>query len=149
MRRVNAIAILGRAIGGTVSSVEVTSRVAQRRALQAAMFNSYSSSSPFWFTQRLVDRIGQSSSSVVHGVAGTMCFSAATAASISHDSHPTESLSSDKYLPKELVLYQYEACPFCNKVRGKFYTLFRDRFLFFLQFDKMAIDFSLINLKTW
>lgn len=25
---------------------------------------------------------------------------------------------SDKFAPKEVVLYQYDACPFCNKVKG-------------------------------
>jgi hypothetical protein len=24
----------------------------------------------------------------------------------------------DKYAPREVVLYQYDACPFCNKVKG-------------------------------
>ena len=26
-------------------------------------------------------------------------------------------------IPKEVVLYQYEACPFCNKVKGEFLVL--------------------------
>ena len=25
----------------------------------------------------------------------------------------------DKFAPKDVVLYQYDACPFCNKVKGK------------------------------
>lgn len=25
----------------------------------------------------------------------------------------------DRFSPKEVVLYQYDACPFCNKVKGK------------------------------
>jgi hypothetical protein len=26
----------------------------------------------------------------------------------------------DKFAPSEVVLYQYDACPFCNKVKGRF-----------------------------
>lgn len=35
----------------------------------------------------------------------------------------------DKYAPREVVLYQYDACPFCNKVKG---TVFWHRKPFFI-----------------
>lgn len=31
--------------------------------------------------------------------------------------------SEDAFKSKELVLFQYEACPFCNKVKGQFHFL--------------------------
>lgn len=50
------------------------------------------------------------------GVAGIVFFSAAAASSLGQEVHAKD--MSHKFNPKEVVLYQYEACPFCNKVKG-------------------------------
>lgn len=54
------------------------------------------------------------------GVAGIVFFSAAAASSLAQEVHAKE--MSQKFNPKEVVLYQYEACPFCNKVKGKSFS---------------------------
>jgi microsomal prostaglandin-E synthase 2 len=43
--------------------------------------------------------------------------SAAAAASLSQEVLAKEPPPAE-LVPKEVVLYQYEACPFCNKVKG-------------------------------
>jgi microsomal prostaglandin-E synthase 2 len=53
-----------------------------------------------------------------------MFFSAAAATSLAQEHahahvHAKETPKSHKFSPKDMVLYQYEACPFCNKVKGK------------------------------
>ncbi|KAK9113269.1 hypothetical protein Scep_020788 [Stephania cephalantha] len=59
-------------------------------------------------------------SSAHYGVAGALSFSVAAAAassSSSSDVYAKEPVRSD-LLPKDVLLYQYEACPFCNKVKA-------------------------------
>jgi len=55
------------------------------------------------------------------GVAGVVFFSAAAVSSLGQEVHAKE--MAQKFNPKEVVLYQYEACPFCNKVKGNLITL--------------------------
>ncbi|CAH2046915.1 unnamed protein product [Thlaspi arvense] len=53
------------------------------------------------------------------GVAGIVFFSAAAASSLGQEVHAKETSGpAQKFIPKEVVLYQYEACPFCNKVKA-------------------------------
>ncbi|MBA0808001.1 hypothetical protein Gohar_023770 [Gossypium harknessii] len=111
MRRVNGLATVGRALtcGGAV----------EKRLAQAALMSTCSSSSlnSHIFSQKLADRLGLSRPSLVRRVAGTMLFSVA-ASSLAQDALAKEKPRSEKFLPKEVVLYQYEACPFCNKVKA-------------------------------
>lgn len=111
MRRVNGLATVGRALtcGGAV----------EKRLAQAALMSTCSSSSSnsHIFSQKLADRLGLSRPSLVRRVAGTMLFSVA-ASSMAQDALAKEKPRSEKFLPKEVVLYQYEACPFCNKVKA-------------------------------
>ncbi|MBA0775159.1 hypothetical protein Gotri_010320 [Gossypium trilobum] len=111
MRRVNGLATVGRALtcGGAV----------EKRLAQAALMSTCSSSSlnSHIFSQKLADRLGLSRPSLVRRVAGTMLFSVA-ASSLAQDALAKEKPRSEKFLPKEIVLYQYEACPFCNKVKA-------------------------------
>ncbi|XP_048433243.1 prostaglandin E synthase 2-like isoform X2 [Pyrus x bretschneideri] len=113
MRRVNGIAFLTRvaiSMGGATTTTSAT----QHRLVHAAMLSTCSNSNPLWFTQRLGDRFGLSKpSSVPRCAGGHMCFSANAAASAAQEVHPHV-----KSLPQDVVLYQYEACPFCNKVRA-------------------------------
>ena len=48
------------------------------------------------------------------GIAGALSFSLALSTVAEAKAAPP----SPDLLPKEVVLYQYEACPFCNKVKG-------------------------------
>ena len=114
MRRINGLALLGR----TAARLGGATRVAganPQRLVQAATISSCSSSNPLWFSQSSVDRFGLSKPSTAAG--GSIWFST-TAAQEVH-SH----VSGDKFAPNDVVLYQYEACPFCNKVRGKNWKL--------------------------
>ncbi|KAK2664531.1 hypothetical protein Ddye_003105 [Dipteronia dyeriana] len=51
------------------------------------------------------------------GVAGALASVAAVASLSYQEVHAKEPLPAD-LAPKEVVLYQYEACPFCNKVKA-------------------------------
>ncbi|KAL1225062.1 hypothetical protein V5N11_019195 [Cardamine amara subsp. amara] len=61
------------------------------------------------------------------GVAGVFFFSTAAASSLAQEVHAKE------FNPKEVVLYQYEACPFCNKVKA------------FLDFNKIPYKIVEVN----
>ncbi|XP_020574388.1 prostaglandin E synthase 2 [Phalaenopsis equestris] len=53
------------------------------------------------------------SKSIKNGVAGALSFSFALSTAVEAKEPP-----SAEFLPKDVVLYQYEACPFCNKVKA-------------------------------
>ena len=105
MRRATGIAFLSRTISATSGGA------AHHRLLQAATISSCSHIGTLPVAQRFLDGFVQSNPSKAHGVAGTMRFSSVAAASLAPDAQ-------SKFLPKDVVLYQYEACPFCNKVKG-------------------------------
>ncbi|KAL8132800.1 uncharacterized protein LOC141712246 [Apium graveolens] len=52
------------------------------------------------------------------GVAGGIIFAAGVASYIGEQVYAKELPKSPEYMPKQVVLYQYEACPFCNKVKA-------------------------------
>lgn len=113
MRRVTGLAVLSRAIagnGGATLSTTAGIGAAQRRQILTSCSGH---TSPLWFTQRLPDRFDQSRSTVARGVPETMRFSV-TATTLAQDFDAKE-----KFQPKDVVLYQFEACPFCNKVKGE------------------------------
>ena len=116
MRRVNGVALVARAIAAG-SGATTTSAAAQARLLQAGIFSSCSRSGPGWLAGQFSDGFGQLSP-----FSGTMCFSNAASLAQDHLHHAAKgSTSFIKVSPKDVVLYQYEACPFCNKVKGKFH----------------------------
>ena len=53
------------------------------------------------------------------GVAGAVSFSLTFATVAAAEAKAKERPPTD-LLPQNVVLYQYQACPFCNKVRGEF-----------------------------
>ncbi|XP_068313916.1 uncharacterized protein [Pyrus communis] len=113
MRRISGIALLTRAAGSMGGATTATSAT-QHRLVQAAMLSTCSNSNPLWFTHRLGDRFGLSRPSTAAPCAGGhVCFSTNAAASLAQEPHAHE-----KFLSKDVELYQYEACPFCNKVRA-------------------------------
>ncbi|KAJ4963309.1 hypothetical protein NE237_023248 [Protea cynaroides] len=121
MRRAQSLAssVLGRALlpaleGYAAASSSAISTSVQPRLMQVALYNSYSGSSdqPRLFS----DYGGRPTRAVSLGVAGAVSFSVA-ASSVVPNVYAKEPLSSE-FLPKDVVLYQYEACPFCNKVKA-------------------------------
>ncbi|PSR99569.1 Glutathione S-transferase family protein isoform 2 [Actinidia chinensis var. chinensis] len=115
MKRFIGLAAIGRAIeGGTVTSGSTSTT--HHRFLQAALYSSssFSSAESRWFSHHEIAK--HSRRSAAHSIAGTMFFSAA-ASSLAEDVHAKEQTPSKKFLPNDVVLYQYEACPFCNKVK--------------------------------
>lgn len=107
----NGVAVLSRAIGlGGGGATSATNQ----RFLQAALYGttaySNANSNPHWLSSRgLADRFGPiAPSSVPNGVVGTRFI----------NSLAKEPPRAEKFSPKDVVLFQYEACPFCNKVKG-------------------------------
>nr|GMD97500.1 prostaglandin E synthase 2 [Ipomoea batatas] len=106
MRRLSAVAAMCRAAGGKSSYY---------RIVQASLYSTsgISDARSRWFScNKLED---QSSSTAARAVAGTMLFSVAATA-LTDEVHAKEPIN-QKFRPNDVVLYQYEACPFCNKVK--------------------------------
>ncbi|KAK4779170.1 hypothetical protein SAY86_006698 [Trapa natans] len=109
-----ASAILSRSLTSASGAVH-------RRFLQAALYGSSSGSgcrhgSRRWFSS-LLDSLGGSSSRAASlGLAGAVC-AAAAVTSFSQVVYAKEP-PPPEVVPKDVVLYQYEACPFCNKVKA-------------------------------
>ncbi|EOA13729.1 hypothetical protein CARUB_v10026807mg [Capsella rubella] len=120
MRRVTGLA--ARTIS---SSVGIHPRLAQSMAITTIS----SSSEPI--TRRFGGLPEISTPSFAGGVAGIVFFSAAAASSLGQEVHAKE--MAQKFNPKEVVLYQYEACPFCNKVKA------------FLDFNKIPYKIVEVN----
>ncbi|XP_011003060.1 PREDICTED: prostaglandin E synthase 2 [Populus euphratica] len=109
MRKVNQLATLSRAFSGAASR--------QRLVQGAAMTSTYAASSSQCFASRIAESFRISNPSVARGVTGTMFFSVA-ASSLAQEAQAKEAPPVEKLMPKDVVLYQYEACPFCNKVKA-------------------------------
>ncbi|KAL3845339.1 hypothetical protein ACJIZ3_002742 [Penstemon smallii] len=118
MRRAIGLAAVYRAVEGVSAAPAVTGNSIHQRLFQAALFstnNNNASPRSHWFYN---NRIAESQSARVgaHAVAGTMLFSVA-ATTFVEEVHAKEPVQS-KFRPNDVVLYQYEACPFCNKVKA-------------------------------
>lgn len=107
MRRASSVFLfrsITSARGGSTASVAVPNRF-----LQAALYNTASGaghSRRRWFSSILT-------AGTTFGVAGALIASV----SVSEEALAKEPPPSHA-LPNDVVLYQYEACPFCNKVKG-------------------------------
>ncbi|KAL6506700.1 hypothetical protein OROHE_022532 [Orobanche hederae] len=109
MRRVSGLAGIRRALEGVIAAPSVAGNNVLRRSLfQADVFSTTATNSlsarSHWFSRNRI------------AVAGTVLFSAA-ASTLIGEVEAKESVQS-KYRPNDVVLYQYEACPFCNKVKA-------------------------------
>ncbi|KAK9108681.1 hypothetical protein Sjap_016741 [Stephania japonica] len=127
MRRADAlVASLIRASASAASAASAAAAIEPSPTtpllLRHAFFSTTSSSSSSSYgrgTRSCIPHIS-GGSSAYYGVAGALSFSVAAASSSSSSSsdvYAKEPLRSD-LLPKDVVLYQYEACPFCNKVKA-------------------------------
>ncbi|KAK4348980.1 hypothetical protein RND71_031735 [Anisodus tanguticus] len=114
MKRVSRIAALYPAVDGTAALSAPQHRIST--AAQYSTSSNKSSTRSNWlvFNNLLNDLPVRRSA--VHAVAGTMLFSVA-ATTLTEEVLAKEAVPIE-LRPKELVLYQYEACPFCNKVKA-------------------------------
>ncbi|XP_050363229.1 uncharacterized protein LOC126782107 [Argentina anserina] len=110
MRRINGLAFLGRTAAGIGGSTRVGGATPQRLVQAATISSSRSNSTPLWSSQSSGDRFGLSKPSAAAGCA--MWFSTSAAQEV--HSH----VAAERFAPNDVVLYQYEACPYCNKVRA-------------------------------
>lgn len=110
MRRVAGMSVVRRAVGGVAAADQ------HHRLFQAALYSASSGNSSarsHWFSYNGIS--GENPSrAAAHAVLGTMLFSTA-ATTIVEEAHAKEHV---KFRPTDVVLYQYEACPFCNKVKA-------------------------------
>ncbi|KAG6618176.1 prostaglandin E synthase 2-like [Carya illinoinensis] len=115
MRRASTLAssVLSRTLATTHGGVN--SAAVNHRLLQVALFGSTGGSYARgrWFNSFT----GSTARSVSVGVAGALLSVAAAATSLSQEVHAKEPPPAE-LVPKDVILYQYEACPFCNKVRA-------------------------------
>ncbi|MED6106384.1 hypothetical protein PIB30_004157 [Stylosanthes scabra] len=108
MRRVvNRAIILGRANSAAVCG----GFTGGSTVCHVAPYGACSSSS----SQKLVDRLSLSNPYSAHSVR----FGSSAATSLAQDLQSNSSVRSEEgFKPKDVVLFQYEACPFCNKVKA-------------------------------
>lgn len=104
MRRFRGLVLMSRAVqgGGSTSAYPVHRRLIHAAALHSTGSNNLSAK------LNLVPAAG--------GVSRTNFFST-SASSVTEDDAPAME-PPVKVLPSDVVLYQYEACPFCNKVKA-------------------------------
>ncbi|KAL3840198.1 hypothetical protein ACJIZ3_024789 [Penstemon smallii] len=116
MRRISGIPAVYRAVSAGVPSVN--GNPIHSRLFQAALLSTNSNNSSARSHWRSYNRItaDQSARAAAHAVAGTMLFSLAAIALV-EEVHAKEPVVPE-FRPKDVVLYQYEACPFCNKVKA-------------------------------
>lgn len=101
----------------------------------------------YWTTsnpQNLVDRSNLSTPSVIRSdVIGFRHYGSAAAASPAEQDLKPRISEQNSFNPKEVVLFQYEACPFCNKVKGKNLFKLNVTCLFF-NLDEYCFEFPIV-----
>ncbi|GFY95409.1 glutathione S-transferase family protein [Actinidia rufa] len=121
MRRalILASAALHRALRSTNGGLPASAF--QYRLLQVALYgnstaagDSSSSARQRWFSSAALGGSAEVASLGAAGAVVTLAVAAASFQEASAKERPPQEL-----IPKEVVLYQYEACPFCNKVKAK------------------------------
>ncbi|KAL9273831.1 Prostaglandin E synthase 2-like protein [Drosera capensis] len=113
MNRAVGISSLRRAaIAASVIASTASSPAAAHN--QRALYSGFASSTKSnWLSKLFVDQIKSPA------VAGTLLFSVAASSLVQDAAHAKEPVREGaKGFPKDVVLYQYEACPFCNKVKA-------------------------------
>ncbi|RVW52749.1 hypothetical protein CK203_091173 [Vitis vinifera] len=116
MRRASALAssVLSRTLLSAQEGATTTA-VIQHRIFQAALYGTTTSAAAQstrrrWYSTALHSLSGGSAKTVSLSIAGAL-FSVAAATSLSEEVLAKEPPSPD-LVPKDVVLYQYEACPF-------------------------------------
>lgn len=106
--------------------------IARHRLLPESLYSSAAVSA-----EQRWPNFGRPIRSFPHGVSGTAFFSVG-AQSVSQDSLSRCRPSPARFAPKDVLLYQYEACPFCNKVKA---------FLDYYQIPYKIVEVNPINKK--
>ncbi|XP_059636542.1 uncharacterized protein LOC132278702 [Cornus florida] len=105
MKRISGLAATIRAIEGGATAVNAT----KQRLLPAALCRTYS----------VMPRLFPLDRQLPYHSNRSMLFSvSASASSVAEDVHAKVQPHANNFQPKDVVLYQYEACPFCNKVKA-------------------------------
>lgn len=144
MRRAYSVLLhrnLAAARHGSAASIAVPNRF-----LQATLYGTTAGSSPSsrrWFSSILAAVAG-----TTLGVGGLIAANSASHEVLAKERPPSDAL------PSEVVLYQYEACPFCNKVKGEntgWFLLLAFRFvrwfeimICYFHFLEIGIDYLLL-----
>ncbi|KAL9672195.1 hypothetical protein QQ045_028445 [Rhodiola kirilowii] len=110
MRRVSRLAAFSRSAAALPGVNGNVNSGAHHRLVQTASYGTNS-----FANKAVVDQLGPFTRSAAHGVAGIAFFSAAASPAV-QEVYAKEAIPSVKF--DEVVLYQYEACPFCNKVKA-------------------------------
>lgn len=131
MSKVNKLAVLGRAIGGRASAAGI-SGTTRRRLLQPGVsgLNSASNSKLQWFPHNVADYFPPPTLAV----SGTKLLSG-----LAQGVPAEDQVRPKKFMPNDVVLYQYEACPFCNKVKGKHGFQSMNHQFYFIPVQSMVI----------
>lgn len=152
MRRASTLAssVFSRTLAPTYDGGATTTN---RRLLQAALYCTGGAGGSYnhnrWF-YRLSNSFSARAASV--GVAGALVSVAATTF-LAQEAYAKEP-PPQELVPKDVVLYQYEACPFCNKVKGLYlsycmYPVLNNsvRFLYSSPFIVCVFVYSSANVK--
>lgn len=111
MRRINGVRVLSRIVSG-----DATTATTYRRLLRQSAVHGTSTGSDIRCFSQGAYPFGLYYPSFVRNVAGNVrCFSVASSSLVQDVAND---LPRPSFVPKDVVLYQYEACPFCNKVKG-------------------------------
>ncbi|GAY49507.1 hypothetical protein CUMW_119650 [Citrus unshiu] len=99
----------------TVTSLILSSRTLATATINHRLLTTNSTSYSRWRCFSTGSAAAAATASL--GVAGALASAAAIASLSAQSVYAKEPLPTD-LVPKEVVLYQYEACPFCNKVKA-------------------------------
>ncbi|XP_057952651.1 uncharacterized protein LOC131146856 isoform X2 [Malania oleifera] len=117
LRAFSSISAEGIAASAAAPGPEAGVILTQRRLLQVALYGTSSNGSSYsrrrWFSP-YIDLFA--SRAAYFGITGAL-LSVAAVGLLSQEAYAKEVLP-PAVIPKDVVLYQYEACPFCNKVKA-------------------------------
>lgn len=122
MRRINlnGIAAFCRAAEGLTALSPASIRSPSYQLIPISLYSTKTNTDSSWRSSWCDGNYSKLTQSSGCAVTGAVLFSAA-ASSLAEEVHAKETLP-PPLRPEEVVLYQYEACPFCNKVKGNFFT---------------------------
>ncbi|ONI09347.1 hypothetical protein PRUPE_5G233700 [Prunus persica] len=119
MRRASTLAsfnVLSRSLATVHGGAVATSASPSHSLLQVALYGTSSTTGPHVRRRWFDSFSGGPAGKLAIGVAGTLA-SVAVASSLTQEVYAKEPPPAE-LVPKDVVLYQYEACPFCNKVKA-------------------------------
>lgn len=111
MRRINGVHVLSRIVSGDAATATTYPRILR----QSAVHRAFTGSDIRSFSQG-ANPFGSDYPSFVANVSGSGRYFSVASSSLAP--HVVNDLPSSSFIPKDVILYQYEACPFCNKVKG-------------------------------